>query len=551
MRNPRSRAIAVAVLVMAFLAVNVAGCTKAEPPPAPVVEDPKFGGTALWRLNGEVSTLNPILGADGTAGLIKSFISETLGGVDYDGSWDGRLATGYTVSADGLTYTFSLRQGVKWHDGQPFTADDVIFTFDLIMNEAYKAPVRTRMMIGGKPITWHKVDDYTVNMVVPEVTATCIEHLRNIPIVPKHLLKDVAPADFATCAYANHPVLTGPFKFVEYKTGEYVRLQRFDDYWGGKPYLEQIVIRIIPDQAAAVVALESGQIDITSVAADVALRLKQQGNVRVYQGPGSGIFFVCLNNKVFPFDDVKVRQAMNHALNREGIVQQVYLGLAVPSYNFIAQNVIYYSEDVLTKYQFDLERAKTLLAEAGFTPGPDGILVKDGKKFEFEINFIAGDPAIEKTLLIYQSDLEKIGIRAEPRGLEASVYVRVLTSGTDPLPYQAMFNSMSPGIDPDSYALVYHGCQYPAGLKGWNYVGYTNPVVDELFDLGKRELDPARRAFYYEEIQRIISRDAAIVPTVYPYNSTATTLRLRLEEAEMHPETTKRFPWPGKLYLEK
>ncbi len=534
------------LFVLALLSATVVGCSGGADS-----NQAKIGGTVTWRIPGDVSNFNPLLVADGTSQTIADFCRERLGGIDRDGKWVGALATEYKVSEDGLTYTFTLRKGVKWADGKPFTADDVVFTYNLIMNPDAGCPVRARLLIGGKPLKWEKVDDYTVKMVVPEKIATSMESLISFYPVPKHLLESVAPKDLKTCAYSQNPVLTGPFKLAEYKTGEYVKLVRNDSYWGGKPYLDQVVIRIIPDEAAAVVALESGQIDVSGVSPETAKRLKSGDKVAVYTGAGSGVTFLNLNNKVFPFDDPKVRQAMNHAVNRDEICSKLYLGFATPAYSFMVPRDLYYDASVVTKYAFDLEKAKALLSEAGFKAGANGILEKGGKKLEFEVQYLQGSVITEQMLLLIQSDLAKVGVKMSPRVVESSAYVRMITAGTDPLPFQATLNSMSPGPEPDNYAIVYHGSQYPAGKNGYNYVGYINKRVDELFDLGKRELDPAKRKVTYSEIQKIISADAAIVPIVYPGSISAASKKLQLDAAQMGPNATSRFLLPAKLSVSK
>jgi len=550
MYQKKARIWATVVLAVVLAASALSGCS--QPAPAePGGNGGKEGGTVLLRLTGEVTTFNPLTASDGVSGTVLSYVREPLGYVDYDGTWDARLAESYTVSEDGLEFTFNLRKGVKWHDGETLDADDVIFTANLMMNEEANIPIRPRFILGGEPVRWEKVDEYTVKMIVPQRNATILDHLRHMYIVPEHLLKDVPPAEFKNYNFLDNLVMTGPFKLAEYKTGEYVRLVRFDDYWDGKPYLDEVVLRIVPDQAAAIVALESGQIDATAVTPEQAIRLREKGELNVYQAPGSGIEFICLNNRAWPFDDARVRKAMNHAIDKDTICEKVYLGFARPAWSYTAADVMFLNEDVVEKYEYDLDKAAAILADAGWEKGSDGILVKDGKKFEFELNYRSGSLETEQLLLIYQADLAKIGIKMNLRALEASAMTNILIAGSDPLPYQAMHNGVSPGIDPDNYALIYHSSQYPSGKNGFNYVGYLNPEVDRCFDEGKLEMDPAQRAKYYEDIQKMISEDAVIVPLIYKESVSAATKRLHMEDAWMLPDSGHRFPKPQWLWVEK
>ncbi len=542
-RGKYVRLIAV-VLLLALGTLALAGCQReAEDPDAG--KDSKYGGTAVFRIHSEVNYMNPFSGGIYSLyGISEGLVREQR---DVAGKYVGVLAEDWDISPDGCTYTFKLREGVKWHDGEPFTADDVIFSYNLVMNEEAGISHRAYMYIDGEPIVYEKVNDYEVKMILPKKYAPALNYL--VPIVPKHYVEDLPPAKIKEYEWERDPIFTGPFKFVEYKTGEYVRLERFEDYWGGRPYLDEIILRIIPDNNTAAVALESGEIDFTDAPPDVFKRLENAGTFQAFQGASGIVHFICMNNKAFPFDDVRVRQAISHLVNREAICEQVHSGYAKPAYGFMVPTDMFYNDDANVKHEYDVEKAKQLLADAGFEPGPDGILVKDGKKFEFDLLYRHGDVQREQAALIVQSDLAKVGITMNPRGLEWSAIVRELNANTDPLPFDAILLANGLGPDPDRYSAIYASWSYPSGGPGSNYCAFLNPEVDELFERGQTEMDSEKRQEIYNELQTIISDQCPSAFMWYPQTMYCYSQRLKVDEAEMSSLNWVRFWNPAWLYV--
>lgn len=504
-------------------------------------EGSKYGGTAVFRIQTGPTYFIVHGAADNVSRQVSIFLNDHLVRLNLNNEWEGFLAESWSISEDGLTYTFNLRQDAKWHDGVPITADDVIFTYELIMNEEACIPFREQQFIGGKPIRYEKVTDYQFKIILPEVFAPLFSYL--IVPIPKHIWENVPASDYLAHSISEKYISSGPFKFVEYKTGEYLKFEAFEDYYKGRPYLDSVIFSIIPDWNSAAVALESGQIDFTSVLGDTFSRLEASDRMQTFKGPSGNVRFVALNNSVFPFDDVRVRKALSHLTNKEVMANQVMLGYAEPAYNFMVPSDMYYNEDVVVRYEYDVEKAKQLLADAGFTPGSDGVLEKDGKRMEFEVLFKSGDAQLEQAVLILQSDFNKAGIKLTPRGLEWSAIVNIIAViPTRPRPYEAALAGNTLGPDPTKYRYVYQSASD-------SYMEYINETVDQLFDAGDQEIDFEKRRQIYEELQTLITDDAPAIWLWYIQTLYGASPRLRLEEAELTGLEHLRFLKPGKIYI--
>lgn len=548
MRNrPRHWRSILATLIVASTVLALAGCAQEGPEEVNGPEDSKYGGTAVFRIHGEVATMNPLYSVDNVAGLISAFTSSGLVRRDTQGKWVGALASDWTISDDGLTYTFNLRENAKWHDGEPITADDVMFAYNLIMDEKAAISSRVYQFINGKPITYEKVNDYQVKMILPEKYAPVLTYV--VTPLPKHILEKVALEDLPTCEWGEKPILAGPFKLEEYKAGEYLRFVRHDGYWGGKPYLDEVIFRIIPDANSAAVALETGEIDFLDAAPDVFKRMKESGKYGTFQASSGNVQFLAMNNKLFPFNDLKVRQAISCLINRKAIAEQVFLGLAQPAYGFMVPSDMFYNENAIVKHEYNVEKAKQLLAEAGYKPDGDGVLAKDGRRLEFECLYMQGNVQREQAGVVMQADMAKAGIKMNIKAVEWSSQISVLNANTDPLPYESMIIGNTLGPDPDRYSIVYAGWAYPSGGPGSNYFAYIEPEVDELFANGQKETDDTKRQLIYDELQSIISADCPVgylwyAETLYCYSS-----RLKTDEAELTGLAHIRVLNPAGLYV--
>lgn len=539
MRESRYFRFLLVALVGTLVLGLIGGCAPASEP-GPTGGESKSGGTAVFRILSEPQTLTPLVSTDLIAGLIDAVMSDPLIRLNNEGEYEGRLVKDWTVSSDGLVYTFNLRDNIKWHDGTPITADDVVFTHELILNPDTGIADRIEQMINGKPIKYEKVTDKQFTVTVPEPYAPLLSTL--ITPIPKHIWETVDPKEYKTSPLGQKPIMSGPFKFEEYKTGEHIKFVRFDEYWEGTPYLDAIVFQIIPDNNSATVALETGQVHFSDLSVQNFNKIKAEGKLQTYSNPSGNVQLFVMNQKKAPFDDVRVRKAICHLLDKQAIVDKAFLGYAQAAHNFMVPTDMFYDENAVVKYEFNIDKAKDLLAEAGYSPGPDGIMQKQGKPLEFDLMVRAGVPEVEQAGIIIQSGLAKAGVKMNLRVTDWSQLVAIITADEDPLKFDACIVGYTMGPEPSKYSLVF-------STDAHSYVTYSNPAVDELFKKGEVELDPVERQKIYSELQRIITDDAAAGFLWYPYTLYGFSPNLKVDEAEITWLAHVRFLKPGKLYM--
>ena len=449
-------------------------------------------GRLIMSLGGEISVINPILSTDTTSSAIEGVIFSGLVKVDKNLNFIPDMAKSWTISKSGRVWTFKLRRDVTWHDGEPFTAEDVKFTFDTILNKKVNSVRRGDYIIDGEPIIFKVVDRYTVKAILPKPFSPFLTSA-SMGILPKHILegKELDMSDFN-----RRPVGTGPFKFVEYKAGDHVLVKRNPDYYGGAPKLKEILFKIIPDENTALVALKSGDIDETGIPPKDFHPIK---HVNLYKYDALLYTYLGFNLKSPKFSDVRVRQALSYAVNRKQLIGLVLRGLAVPAYSPCSPVSWAYSDDV-HKYEYDPKMAKALLKEAGV------------KNLEFTVLVNHGSKEREKAATILQQQFARVGVKMNIRVLEWSALLKVINARKTPKDFDAVIIGWSTGVDPDSYS-IWHSSQYPGGL---NFIGYDNPKVDRLLDAGRREQYKSDRKEIYAAMYKEITKDAPYVFLWYP-----------------------------------
>ena len=449
-------------------------------------------GRLVMSLGGEISVINPILSTDTTSSAIEGVIFTGLVKVDKNLNFIPDLAKSWKVSRNGLVWTFNLRKDVTWHDGKPFTADDVKFTFDTILNPKVNSVRRGDYIIDGKPIKFEVVDRYTMKMILPKPFSPFLSSA-GMGILPKHVLegKELDMSDFN-----RHPVGTGPFIFVEYKAGDHVLVKRNPKYYGGSPKLKEILFKIIPDENTALVALRSGDIDETGIPPKDFHPMK---HVNLYKYDALLYSYLGFNLKSPKFSDVRVRRALSCAVNRKQLIGLVFRGYATPAYSPCAPVSWAYSDGVY-KYEYDPKKARELLKEAKV------------RNLEFTVLVNHGSKEREKAATILQQQFERIGVKMNIRVLEWSALLKVINARKEPKDFDAVLIGWSTGVDPDSYS-IWHSSQYPGGL---NFIGYGDPKVDRLLDAGRREQSKAGRKEIYARMYKEITKDAPYIFLWYP-----------------------------------
>ena len=402
------------------------------------------------------------------------------------------LAASWETSADGLAWTFKLRDGVKWSDGKPFSADDVAFTFnDIVLQKDLGAQNRGNFAAVSKVTA---VDSKTVKFELSRPFAALASYLAyNAGIVPKHVLS--ADPLKTTSFNKGVPVSTGPYKVEKYTSGESVVLTRNDNYFGAKPLLDKVVFSVVPDANTQIAQALAGDIGIMILDNKAAVdRIKSAPNVGIVSRPLVQYYWLALNQTDARFTDVRVRQAFVDAIDRNAIIKSVELG-----YGSIANSPIspalsaYYDKSQASKYPYDPAKAKALLAEAGWTPGADGVLTKDGKPFRFTMD-VGQKGVLEPVNALIQQDLKKIGVVADLNTMEWNSYIQKVVVRRD---YTASVNWWTYPSDPDVYP-YYHST---AAGKGFNIPGYLDPKLDDLLVQGQATADLEKRKAVYTKLQ--------------------------------------------------
>ena len=488
---------------------------------AAIATVPSFGARqALAQASG--GTLKLPLGASANVNLNPIGIG-TLGAFYlqsciYDGlvlsspSWDDiepGLAETWDTSEDGLTYTFHLRQGVKWHDGEPFTSADVIYTYQTILTKAIGSYMASTLFsVTGAEDFFNGTatdvsglqapDDNTVVFTLSEPNASFLfSILTQHSIIPAHVWKDM-PVDEMTkpASWEKGQIGTGPFKFVEYQPDQFLKLDPNPDAWRGAPLLDGILFVMVgttPDAYAA--ALEKGDLDYAgALPATEYERLSSIDTLTMYSKPVYNIRFLSVNVSKPYLADARVRQAIAYAIDRAGIVDAI-ISYGGEQTDNLTPSAKWRNENV-TKYPFDPEKAKSLLAEAGWDPGQ-----------KLVVSLYYQDQAHADSIATVQQNLTDVGINAEVLQLDGSAVQDYYYNNAE---FDVMLAGFGVSPDMDEFSRCFMSDAFwPAGQNAMKYV---NPKVDELFLAGRQTVDEAARKTAYDEVQVILSDDLPWIP---------------------------------------
>lgn len=411
------------------------------------------------------------------------------------------LAETWSANADLTEYTFTIRQGVKWHDGQPLTTADVAFTFAAYLDPKANSPRRSGLSALKEVVA---VDNKTVKVVLKNSYAPLPVLLGyNVPIVPKHLLdgKDLAqPADFIA-----KPIGTGPFKFKKYETGSFLELERYDDYFLGKPLLDGIVFKVLPDSNAQVAQLKAGELDFAVISPPQVDTLKATPTVTVREAPQVQYFFFAMNHTNPIWKDLKVRQAFAYATDKQAIVDNILKGAARVATGPINPLLSEYYNGEVEKYPYSLEKANSLLDEAGWKKGPDNVRAKDGQRLAFVLEGPKGYPVMEQVMTFVQQEYAKIGAEVKLELDDWNVHLARYREGT----YGLLMEWWITPPDPDLFD-HYHS------TSGQNWWKYANPEADKLIEQGRAAKTVEERAKAYKQLQELLAKDVPILFLYYP-----------------------------------
>jgi peptide/nickel transport system substrate-binding protein len=454
--------------------------------------EPGAGGTLILATSIDVPSLEPHLESADAWHRRKALIYENLTWVDNDVVVQPQLAESWDISEDGLVYTFHLRQGVKFHNGQEMTAEDVKYSLERQLNPDVGSAGRGDLtMIQGIEV----VDPYTLNITLVEPTGPFLTALggRYNAIIPK----DSAPDGDTLRRQA---IGTGPYMVAEFVPTERLVLQKNPDYWQeSTPLLDEIVIQVIPDEQTILAGLRAGTIDMAVLEdANSYMLLEGDENIILERTPAIKIDTLELPPDVEPLDDVRVRQAILLALDKEAIMEAGIQGLG-RVVGGMPPAMTYWSlpPEELPNQQRDVEKARQLLAEAGY---PDG--------FELPIRTIVGYATMAADAPVIAANLKEVGIDVSIDTVDLGVWIEDWRGLREPPTRNAWGGFMDPDL------LYYRHFHTPP--KGMDFRRWNNPTADELLDKGRSTIDPAERKAYYDELQRLMAEEAPMIPLYSP-----------------------------------
>ena len=489
-----------ACLVSLLLLLGMFGCNRQEAgvPLAEQTGKPAYGDTIIEASIGEPSTLLPVLASDSASSDINGLVYDGLLRYDKNLQLEGVMAEAWEISPDNLTITFRLRKGIKWHDGAPFTSADVLFTYQMYIDPQ----VPTSYAEDFKQVAHAEAPDpYTFRVTYRQPYAPALESW-GAAIHPKHLLdgKDVTKSPLSRA-----PIGTGPYRFVEWKSGEKLVLEANPDYYDGQPYIRRVVYRIIPDSSTQFLELQSGGLDFMGL---TPIQYSTQTDTPAfrrgfnkYRYLSFGYSYLGYNLRKPLFQDIRVRQAIAHAIDKQELIDGVLLGLGRAATGPYKPDTWVYNPSV-KNYPFDPAAARTLLEAAGWHDGDgDGVRERNGQRLAFTIVTNQGNDLRAKTAEIVQRRLQEVGIDVQIRVVEWATFLKEFIF---PGNFDATILGWTGGPEPDQYN-IWHSSK--TGARELNFIHYRNAEVDELLERGRRTFDQTERKRIYGRFQEILAEE--------------------------------------------
>lgn len=514
--------LAVSVLLLMLVAV-VAGCGDPETQD-PVPSDPEPGGRLVIGWPDEPDTLDPHKTTAGASHFIMDKISGPYLLENPDtGEFEPVIFESWESSEDGTTWTFTIRPGITFHSGRPLTAEDVKATWDRAMDPATQT-VSADVMLG--PIEKVEViDELTLRVTHSQPFGPFFYGIAELAGYT-HTIDPDALAEYGE-DYGRNPSSYGPWIFEEWATGSHILLRRNPDYnWPapffdnqGPVYPEELMIKFIPEDATRMAALEVGEIDIATVPLTEIDRFLDEPGFEIHEYLAQGLTPLWLNTQHPPLDDVLVRRAINHAINRDPIIDAALEGHGVEARGPVAPTIWGYSEEIEeVAYDFNRDRAGELLDEAGWRIGSDGTREKDGETLELSLYIWPSDP-VRRTSEIVQAQLRDIGVTVHIESFEFGTMLEYLFEGRHDMTIVGYGYG-----DPDLLYLYFHSSQIGAGA---NFTFYSTPELDEIVEAQRYTADPEERAALVAEAQRMIVEKALWAPLYVPTAYVAVNERVR------------------------
>ncbi|MFB3763873.1 MAG: ABC transporter substrate-binding protein [Methanotrichaceae archaeon] len=461
---------------------------------APAMSADSSGKTINIALDSEPDSLNPVENTHEVSAYDINKIFSGLLKSDENLQMASDLAETWDVSSDGKVYTFHIKKGVKWQDGKDLTADDIKFTYDTVKDDkwisVFPAVSSDYKLIDQVTV----VDPYTVKFTVQKAIVPFVENFA-LPILPKHILdgQDLSKTDFW-----QKPIGTGPFKFDSWTHGEELVLSANKDYFGGAPKFETLRYVFVPDVNARINLLKTGEVDAIQIDPQNMKTLEGVHGIKVYSVPSAQWYAMNMNNSKWPFSIKEIRQAIGYAIDKQKIVDTVFMGQGEPAYGPYSKASWVYNPEI--EHPMDVAKAKQLLKEAGFSDtNGDGILEKDGTDLEFDILYRTNELIRRDIAIAVQTDLNSIGMKVNLVGKSPGEMTKVMM-------HENFLRAGGNPMDPDDYNYnEFNSAFINVGTS--NLASYSNPQVDKLLEEGRTTFDKEKRKEIYQQLQTILAED--------------------------------------------
>lgn len=532
--DPRVPRASVAVLV-ALLACGGPGPDT----DAPAEDAPSQGGTAVVATGSDFDAFNELVATSALTDQVLGhvlFQNLLVYDAEDDYAYAPALADTFWVAEDGMSATFRIRDGVLWHDGVPVTADDVIWTFDMSKRDEVAYPERANIDFVERA---ERVDERTVRFVFNALHAEPLADFAYWTPMPKHLLEDVSPAQMGTAAFNRNPVGNGPFRFVSWQANEQVVFEANEEYWGGRPYLDRIVFRVIPEPTTVVTELLSGGVDLYRNVPPMDMkRFESSDAARPLSYPSLGFTFLMFNQERPFFSDARVRRAVTMATDRPAIIEGLLQGYGDLSAGPVAP-AMWELNDTLEPLPYDPTEAARLLDEAGWrdTDG-DGVRDRNGRPFRFTTMTNADNILRRDALIAVQSMLREVGIDLQPREVEFNTLVDRLMSGD--------FDALVLGWDLNYRFDIRPVLETDAPYNGGSY---ANPRADSLIRRASQTLDRGAAKAMWDEYQEILQEDQPLLILFADHERYGVSRRLRGVEPAGAPNAYAPFASAARWWI--
>ena len=543
-----------------FLLLFLGACSpppEVERPNHPLPEDVeitrsepgRYGGIFVRSQSQEPKTLNPLVAEDAYSAAVIGLLTSGLTRFDPIAEKPvPALAKSWDISPDNKSYTFRLRRGVRWSDGEPFSANDVIFTFDAVFDERFPNRYSQQYTIAGETLRYEKLDAHTVRFTTAEIYAPFLNDIGFIRILPRHKLEGARDNGTLQNQWTSQTAIeapgeivgTGPFRIFSYRPGERIALTPNPHFWRADsrglrlPFVDFLILKFVPSQNTEVVLFAQGETDAANISVnDVAWvkRLEDRRDFTIFgQGPAGGIGFIWFNqhpgqkdgrpfiepHKLQWFQDVRFRRAIAYGFDRPGIIKAVYAGRAHALSSIISPASRKWYNPDLDPYGYHPDKARTLLGEAGFTLRPDGTLEGPaGHPVAFELLVSEGSQTAVGSATTFMENMRALGIKVTLSFLDFSALIGKIGDSFD---YEAAMMGFTGGGDPSGGKAIYRS---DGRLHLW-YPEQPQPAtawearIDEIMDEQERTLDEARRIDLIHEMQRIFSEQLPLIFMITP-----------------------------------